>query len=479
MDDLKVHRVIGKGAEGTVYEVSDLKGNRFAMKRKLLLPDQPRGVALLNGIDIQRSTDHPNIVKIDKILSEKDVGDFLILYPLALDSLDLALHESELDLSPDTILRFMWEIGCGVAYLHENGIIHRDLKTANVLIFEEGDGLVCKLTDFGLSKYHITHLVQNTIPVVTVNYRAPELFTDTKNYGLEIDVWSLGCIYYELVFRKIMICGHSDEECKTSIENFKLPDVRDNYDIRDWLDQYEKGTFDSFMILLAKMLDPDPSERITIKQVLESNIFKNFEYIQQPPIYKNYEYCFNPNPYRKEGIVEILKMYHKHSNDLRALRTLFMAVDLFDRVLNDESFENGSKSQIFFLAHVCHILACRYYCTYRIDTNKISKYLSNKFNEDITELAIRTTQSYIFEKYPLYRETLFEHVIKGIECRLENDLEHSFGYQPINIIKLFLKMSYTLNYQSYQYIGNIVLDETIINLHSKYTVQEKNDVDIL
>lgn len=467
MDDYKIIKVIGKGAEGTVYEVSDAAGNRFAMKRKLLLPDQQKGVALLNGLDIQRSIEHPNIVPVVKILSEQDIGDFLILYPLALESLDVALHEVEFDFAPDTVLSFMWDIAIGVAYLHDNEIIHRDLKTANILMFEEGDRMSCKITDFGLSKYHIPNTCHNTLPVVTVNYRAPELFEPNraaKNYGMEIDIWSLGCIFYELVFRKLMIRGHTDEECRQEAESFRLPDVRENYDIRDWFDQYEHGTFDQLMILLAKMLNPDPAARCTMHEVLASGVFKHFKLLIHPPIYKNYEYCFNPNPYRKDGIIEISKMYRKHTNDLRALRTMFMAVDIFDRVLNDATFEHGSKSQIFFLAHVCNILASRYYCTFKINTKRISNYLTERFDEDISEVAIRTTQAYIFERYPLYRETLFERVMKGLKCRLSSDLAHAFGFQPFKIVFLFIKMAYTLNYQSYQCLSDVVLDEIVLHL---------------
>lgn len=470
MDNFNIHRIIGKGAEGTVYEVSNKNGERLAIKRKLLLPDQPKGVSLLNGIDIQRSIKHPFIVPIINVLSEDDIGDFLIVYPLASDSLDNAIHIDELNLTPDTIIHFMWEISLAVCYLHTNGIIHRDLKTANILIFDEGDQLICKVTDFGLSKYHVSKEVSNTLPIVTVNYRAPELFDDNPYYGHEIDIWSLGCIFYELVFRKLMIQGKDDRTCYDNVKKFKLPDVRDNYDIRDWIDQYRPGTYDNFMVLLNKMVSINPADRPTINDVLNSPLFKSLPMENFECFNEDYQYCFSPNPYRKEGIIEIAKMYKKHITDLRALHTMFMAIDIFDRALNDETFVSGSKSQIFFLAHTCNILASRYYCTYKINTLKISNYLTKKFGEDITEKMIRSTQSYIFERYTLYRETLFERVMKGLEVRMTNDLKKSFGYQPYRIIFLFLKMSSSLNYKSYQEISNMVLDNTILNLQKQSMV---------
>lgn len=78
----------------------------------------------------------------------------------------------------------------GVAYLHRNKILHRDIKSANILLNDEGE---VKLADFGLGrKIRFENLF--TYKVVTLWYRAPELLLGCKTYSDKIDVWSLGCV---------------------------------------------------------------------------------------------------------------------------------------------------------------------------------------------------------------------------------------------------------------------------------------------
>lgn len=75
-----------------------------------------------------------------------------------------------------------------MAYLHSQNICHRDIKPSNLLINEEGE---LKVADFGLAK----KLAQlSTTRVVTMLYRAPELFLGMKNYTTKIDIWSVGCV---------------------------------------------------------------------------------------------------------------------------------------------------------------------------------------------------------------------------------------------------------------------------------------------
>lgn len=90
----------------------------------------------------------------------------------------------------------------GLAYCHSHSILHRDLKPQNLLIDREGH---IKLADFGLARSFTIPLRTYTHEVVTLWYRAPELLLGTKFYTMAIDIWSLGCIFAEMVrkFKKI------------------------------------------------------------------------------------------------------------------------------------------------------------------------------------------------------------------------------------------------------------------------------------
>ena len=92
----------------------------------------------------------------------------------------------------------MMQILIGVNYLHNKHVIHRDIKGANILISSDG---TVKLADFGLARifYPGNERVHYTNRVVTLWYRAPELLLGARNYNESVDMWSVGCVFAELV----------------------------------------------------------------------------------------------------------------------------------------------------------------------------------------------------------------------------------------------------------------------------------------
>ncbi len=94
--------------------------------------------------------------------------------------------------------------------MHINGIIHRDLKPQNILITQSGQ---VKIADLGLARNQTVSLTNVKAPltadIVTLWYRSPELLLGEKSYGIEIDSWSIGCIFAELFVRKPIFMGDS------------------------------------------------------------------------------------------------------------------------------------------------------------------------------------------------------------------------------------------------------------------------------
>lgn len=98
----------------------------------------------------------------------------------------------------------------GVSYLHNSKVIHRDIKGANILINEHG---IIKIADFGLARVIFPENELNyTTQVVTLWYRAPEILLGYKNYDYKVDVWSIGCFFYELFTGEVLFRGSNEQD---------------------------------------------------------------------------------------------------------------------------------------------------------------------------------------------------------------------------------------------------------------------------
>ncbi len=108
---------------------------------------------------------------------------------------------------PSETKTILLQIVSATDYLHSHWILHRDLKTSNLLMNNRGE---IKLADFGMARYTGSPPPKLTQLVVTLWYRAPELLLGTENYGFEIDMWSLGCIFAELLTREPLFQGKNE-----------------------------------------------------------------------------------------------------------------------------------------------------------------------------------------------------------------------------------------------------------------------------
>jgi cell division cycle 2-like protein len=113
------------------------------------------------------------------------------------------------------VKRLLHQLTSGVAYLHDHWILHRDLKTSNLLLNNRGQ---LKIADFGMARYvgdpapaKLTQLV------VTLWYRAPELLLGTRTYGRAVDMWSVGCIFAELLTRDPLFQGANEVDQVTRV----------------------------------------------------------------------------------------------------------------------------------------------------------------------------------------------------------------------------------------------------------------------
>ncbi|VVD03579.1 unnamed protein product [Leptidea sinapis] len=109
---------------------------------------------------------------------------------------------------PGEVKCLMTQLLRAVHHLHDNWILHRDLKTSNLLLSHKG---ILKVGDFGLAREYGSPLRQYTPIVVTLWYRAPELLLCCKEYSTPIDMWSVGCIFAEFVTMNPLFPGKSED----------------------------------------------------------------------------------------------------------------------------------------------------------------------------------------------------------------------------------------------------------------------------
>lgn len=143
------------------------------------------------------------------------------------------LQEDMLDaFSPSEIKTLLLQLTSAVEYLHSNWILHRDLKTSNLLMNNRGQ---MKVADFGMARYYGDPPPKLTQLVVTLWYRAPELLLGVEKYGAEIDMWSIGCIFGELLRKEPLLQGKNevDELSKVRVQSSQQRmEFRADYSLR-------------------------------------------------------------------------------------------------------------------------------------------------------------------------------------------------------------------------------------------------------
>jgi tRNA A-37 threonylcarbamoyl transferase component Bud32 len=222
-------RTVGSGAYGVVISARDfVGGNSVAIK---MVPkafhDEIDAKRILREIKLLKHFHHENIISIQDMMPPlaRNVEDFRDVY-IVTDLMETDLHRiiySKQGLSIDHVQDFMYQIIRAVKYIHSANVLHRDLKPSNLLVNSNCDLKVC---DFGLargiSSTHDEDLEDDqrnspllTEYVVTRWYRAPEIMLACHEYSKPIDIWSVGCIFAELLGRKPFLAGddYIDQVC--------------------------------------------------------------------------------------------------------------------------------------------------------------------------------------------------------------------------------------------------------------------------
>ncbi|GAA6053159.1 hypothetical protein JCM3770_002882 [Rhodotorula araucariae] len=194
-DPTKLYRnlvKIGQGASGGVYTAYQVGTNMSVAIKQMNLEQQPKQDLIINEILVMKESRHPNIVNfIDSFLLRGDL--WVVMEYMEGGSLTDVVTCNIM--SEGQIAAVSREVLQGLKHLHEHGVIHRDIKSDNILLSMQGD---IKLTDFGFASQLSDAQTKRTTMVGTPYWMAPEVVT-RKAYGPKVDVWSLGILAIECI----------------------------------------------------------------------------------------------------------------------------------------------------------------------------------------------------------------------------------------------------------------------------------------
>ncbi|AOW27002.1 mitogen-activated protein kinase [Candida albicans P57072] len=304
----EIVRVLGKGSYGVVCSAIDTKSSVSAMEHKIAIKKVTKifnkDILLIRAIRelkfMMFFRGHKNIatlLDLDVVYVKPYEGLYCFQ---ELADLDLArVLYSNVQFSEFHIQSFMYQILCGLKYIHSADVIHRDLKPGNILVTTQGTLKIC---DFGLARginpvYFRNRSAVITNYVATRWYRAPELIMSTKNYTKAVDIWAVGCILGELFGRRPLFPGKNSHE--QIHELFKIignPPIETikkyNWKVEGllwvkyrpvkWKSLYPFAPLNA-LELLDSLLQWDYKARLEVEQILEQEFFKNLRNVHEEP----------------------------------------------------------------------------------------------------------------------------------------------------------------------------------------------------
>ncbi|KAL7411870.1 putative cell division cycle 2 [Mrakia frigida] len=200
---------IEEGSYGVVFRAREKATGEIVALKKLKLEEEKNGfpITSLREVMALMVCRHENVVGVREIV----VGDTLTQVFIVMDFIEHDL-KSLLSLMPTPFLQsevktLLHQLLSATAHCHTNWILHRDLKTSNLLMNNRG---MIKVADFGLARKFGEPLGDMTQLVVTLWYRSPELLLGATEYSTAVDMWSIGCIFAELMLKEPLFQGKGE-----------------------------------------------------------------------------------------------------------------------------------------------------------------------------------------------------------------------------------------------------------------------------
>eukprot|EP00325_Prymnesiales_sp_UTEX-LB-985_P001223 CAMPEP_0174694492 /NCGR_PEP_ID=MMETSP1094-20130205/1070_1 /TAXON_ID=156173 /ORGANISM="Chrysochromulina brevifilum, Strain UTEX LB 985" /LENGTH=375 /DNA_ID=CAMNT_0015890747 /DNA_START=113 /DNA_END=1240 /DNA_ORIENTATION=+ len=297
-----IHQKLGKGAYGIVWKAEDKKTKDVVALKKIF-------DAFQNSTDAQRTyreviflqqmQEHENIVMLQNVLKADNDRDIYLVFEYMETDLHATIRANILEEIHKQYI--MYQSFKALMYMHSAKLVHRDMKPANLLLNSE---CLMKVADFGLARSLIDNANEEdgttekpvlTDYVATRWYRAPEILAGSQTYGTAVDLWSLGCIFGEMLGGKPVFAGTSTlNQFERIVEVLGMPNAAQQESLQSafaatmldslstdkmtktksleeqieaWRGIYPNAPEDA-LNLLACLMRFDPTERITARQGL-------------------------------------------------------------------------------------------------------------------------------------------------------------------------------------------------------------------
>ena len=300
--------VVGSGTYGKVFKAIQVYTKSLVALKKIRMEGERDGfpVTAVREIKLLQSIKHVNVVSLQEVMVEKN-DCFMVFEYLSHDLTGLLNHPTfKLEHSHKKHLaRQLFE---GLDYLHRRGVLHRDIKAANILISSTGQ---LKLADFGLARFYLKRrALDYTNRVITIWYRSPELLLGETQYGPAVDIWSAACVLVEIFTKHAIFPGDGGEINQLD----KIYAVLGTPNRQEWpglvdmawfellrplerkpnvfRERYQERLTPAAYELLVRMFAYDPEKRPSAGEVLEHAYFKT----EEPQPLQAVEYVFPPIP---------------------------------------------------------------------------------------------------------------------------------------------------------------------------------------
>ena len=413
-NDFEFIRTLGKGAFSTVYLVKRKLDQKFyALKSitmgKLKENEQQNSI---NEIRILSSISHPNIIGFkESFFNEKNKTLNIVMEYCDDGDLETKIKimkRNRQKFEEILIWNYFIQIIHGLKALHDKKILHRDLKSANIFLTKEKNQ--CKIGDLNASKVLKEKFLQNS-QIGTPTYSSPEVWQN-KPYSYKSDLWSVGCIIYEMCCLRPPFKGKNYDELCENICNGKIEKISNRYSEELWeiikmmLEIDVDKRVDCDMILNHKFIKEQIKELKELNELSNNNIYMDLDidpnnstndnedfFLIDTIVYKNLRELENkiPDKKRYDDIEKKIKKNYKSNINNNKNNTND------DTIKNDDSFDECNNSE---QKPINNIIKTNY--KYNVGSKKqLVKGKKNKKKdifEKIKKEEIFTKKSLIFKK---------------------------------------------------------------------------------